>query len=423
MSKLSKREFLKLSTIGASVFAAGGLISSAAAFDLPKAKNLTSMLDDVSPISLAERLARVEKAQRLMSDNNIEAIILEPGSAMDYFTGISWWRSERLTAIVIPKIGEIGVVTPHFEEPSVRESMSFGDDVRPWHEHENPFDKVASILADRGITSGKIGVEKTVRYFVVDGLEQAMPNMKVTSATPVTLGCRMLKSAHEIKLMAKANQITLSAYKHVHGQIKLGMTPSDIGALMDKAQRDLGGSGTWALILLGEASAYPHGSDQPQMVRENEVVLMDCGCSVHGYQSDISRTFTFGTPSKHQRDVWNLVKQGQELVMETAQIGTPAGQVDDAVRKLYEANGYGPHYKTPGLPHRTGHGIGMDGHEMINFVRGEETPLQSGMCFSNEPGLYIYGSFGVRLEDCLYMTDSGPKLFTELSSSIDLPFK
>lgn len=419
MSKLNKREFLKLSTIGAGALAAGGLLQTVSAYET---KALSPILDDVSAIGVDERLARVENAKRLMAEHNLDAIILEPGSAMDYFTGISWWRSERLTAVIIPRVGEIGVVTPHFEEPSVRESMSFGDDVRPWHEHENPFDKVAGILADRGITSGKIGVEKTVRYFVVDGLQQAMPNMEVTSATPVTLGCRMHKSVQEISLMQKANDITLAAYKHVHSQIKLGMTPSDIGAMMHSAQRALGGSDTWALILLGEASAYPHGSGQPQMVRENQVVLMDCGCSVHGYQSDISRTFTFGTPTQHQRDVWNLVKQGQEIVMETAQIGTPAGHVDDAVRKLYEAHGYGPDYKTPGLSHRTGHGIGMDGHEMINFVRGEKTPLAAGMCLSNEPGLYIYGSFGIRLEDCLYMTDSGPKLFTQLSPSIDQPF-
>ena len=419
MQNISKREFLKLSALGAGGIAASSFAMVGSAVASP---DLTPLTNDIMPISVEERIARIERAQRLMVENDINAIILEPGSAMDYFTGISWWRSERLTAVIIPKSGDIGIVTPHFEEPSVRESMTFGSDVRPWHEHENPFTLVASILADRGITSGKIGVEKTVRYFVVDGLEQAMPNMNITSATPVTLGCRMFKSAHELSLMAKANEITLRAYKHVYSQINEGMSPADIGTMMHSAQRALGGSDTWALILLGEASAYPHGSGQPQAVREGEVVLMDCGCSLNGYQSDISRTFTFGQATQHQRDVWNLVKEGQEKVLEIAQIGTPAGVVDDEVRKLYEAHGYGPAYKTPGLPHRTGHGIGMDGHESVNFVKGEETPLKAGMCFSNEPGLYIYGSFGIRLEDCLYMSGDGPKLFTELSPSIDMPF-
>jgi len=417
---ISKRNFLQLAGIGGAVAVAS--VSLPSASSASSDDGLLSMTADVKPISVEERLARIEKAQRLMAEQGIDAILIEPGSAMLYFTGISWWRSERLTAVIIPRHGEIGVVTPHFEEPSVRESLTFGDDVRPWHEHESPFERVAGILADRGLKGGKLGMEKTVRHFVVDGMHKAAPGFQVVSATPVTLGCRMYKTPAELQLMQKANDITLAAYKHTHAQVQVGMTPDDINSMMHRAMRELGGSGTWAMALLNESSAYPHGSGQPQTVQDGGVVLMDCGCSVEGYQSDISRTFVQGEVSGRQRQVWELVKVGQELVMETAQIGTPAGAVDDAVRKLYESHGFGPGYATPGLPHRTGHGIGMDGHESVNFVHGEKEILKPGMCFSNEPGLYIYGEFGIRLEDCLYMTEDGPKLFTALSPSIDRPF-
>jgi len=232
----------------------------------------------------------------------------------------------------------------------------------------------------------------------------------------------MYKSAAELALMQKANDVTIAAYRHVHENVDKGMSPSDISALMNKATRELGGSVGFSSVLLNEASAYPHGSDQPQALKAGGIVLMDCGCSVHDYESDISRTWVFGEPSEKQRAVWNTVKRGQELAMETATVGTPAGKVDDVVRAYYESDGFGPGYKTPGLSHRLGHGIGMDGHEPVNFVHGESTPLAPGMCFSNEPGIYIFGEFGVRLEDCLYITDDGPRLFTELSPSIDQPF-
>ena len=313
------------------------------------------------------------------------------------------------------------MVTPYFEEPSVRESMTFGDDVRPWHEHEDPLANVADILKDRGLTGGKIGLEETVRYFVVDGLRNAAPNLEVVSATPVTQGCRMYKSANEIALMRKASEVTLRAYEHVYTSLEKGMTPADVNALMMKAQTDLGGIGVWNMALFGPASAYPHGTNQPQEIEEGQIVLMDCGCKVQGYQSDISRTFVYGEPSKRQREVWDTVRTGQEMAFETAKIGTPAGEIDDVVRKYYESLGYGPGYATPGLSHRLGHGIGMDGHERVNFVHNETTPLNPGMCFSNEPGIYIYGEFGVRLEDCLYMTEDGPAWFTVPPDSLDDP--
>ncbi|UTW55249.1 Xaa-Pro peptidase family protein [Kordiimonas sp. SCSIO 12610] len=421
---ISKRNFLKLTGAAGAIGAAGASLAAS-----PLTRNATSVqkskLEDitgsVSPITVQERVDRVRKAQTLMAEKGIDAIVLEPGSAMLYFTGIRWRRSERLTAIVIPREGDLAVVTPFFEEPSVRESMTFGDDVRTWHEHESPFERVVGILKDRGIKAGKIGFEDTVRYFVVEGLKTASSDYEIVSALPITLGCRMFKSEHELQLMKKANEVTLGAYAHVYSQLDKGMTPADVRALMGASQRALGGQNAWALILMGEASAYPHGTSQPQTVEEGQIVLMDCGCSVHGYQSDISRTFVFGEPNKRQREVWNTVKRGQEIAFEAAQLGTPAGQVDDAVRRYYESLGYGPGYKTPGLSHRTGHGIGMDGHESVNFVHGEETKLAPGMCFSNEPGIYIFGEFGVRFEDCIYMTKEGPAWFTTPPESLENP--
>jgi len=410
---MNKREFLKL-TGAAGVTAAAG---QAAADD-----QLRDITGDAMPIGVEERKARVARARSLMQKSGIDALVVEAGSALVYFTGVRWWRSERFTGAVIPAEGDIAFVTPYFEEPSVRESMTFGDDVRTWHEHENPFELVAGILADRGLREGRIGIEETVRHFIVDGIASSAPRFEIVSGKDIARGCRMFKSSAEIALMQKANDVTMAAYRHVHARLEAGMAPADISGMMSDATRALGGQPQFSSVLLNEASAYPHGTRQPQTLREGSVVLMDCGSAVHDYESDISRTWVFGEPTAKHREVWSTVKAGQELALETATVGTQAGRVDDAVRAFYESKGYGPGYRTPGLPHRLGHGIGMDGHEPVNFVHGETTPLAPGMCFSNEPGIYIFGEFGVRLEDCLYITDDGPRLFTELSPSIDAPF-
>jgi Xaa-Pro dipeptidase len=419
--KFSKRDFLKAGAFGAGALALAPKFAIAPLMAQATGAPPTTF-DPLPPISAEERRGRVAKAQELMRQAGVGALLLEPGSSMLYFTGISWWRSERLTAVVIPADGEIAVVTPYFEEPSVRESMAFGDDVRTWNENENPLVLVNGILADRGSIGRPVAMEETVRYFVVSELQRVNPGIEVISGSAITQGCRMYKSAHELQLMQRASDITVAAYRDTHPKITAGMTPENISTLMASAMAGLGGSPEFQLILLGEASAYPHGSSQPQAVREGEIVLMDCGCSYEGYQSDISRTFVYGEPAKKQRKVWETVRQGQQLAYETAQAGTPAGKVDDTVRAWYESQGYGPGYQTPGTPHRLGHGIGMDGHERVNFVGGEITPLQPGMCFSNEPGIYIYGEFGVRLEDCLYITESGPKWFSVPPPSIDQPF-
>ena len=416
---MNKRDFLKVS-VAAGIAAATAKPVLAESGGTPG--ELQDMTGDAVPISVAERKARVARAQRLLREAGMAALVVEAGSALVYFTGVRWWRSERFTGAVIPAEGEIAIVTPYFEEPSIRESMAFGDDVRTWHEHENPFALVAGILKDRGTRKGKIAVEETLRHFIADGLQQAAPDFDVVSGKAITRGCRMYKTAAEIALMQKANDVTMAAYRHVYANIDKGMAPADISALMNQATQQLGGRPGFSMVLLNDASAYPHGSGQPQTLQPGGIILMDCGCSVHDYQSDISRTWVFGEPDKKQRKVWNTVKRGQELALETATVGTPAGKVDEVVRAYYESEGYGPDYKTPGLSHRLGHGIGMDGHEPVNFVRGEETPLAPGMCFSNEPGIYIFGEFGVRLEDCLYITDAGPRLFSALSPSLDKPF-
>jgi Xaa-Pro dipeptidase len=374
-----------------------------------------------SPISVAERQGRVARAQALMRRYGYSALLIEPGSSLVYFTGVRWSRSERLTCAIIPVQGEIGVVTPFFEEPSVRESLAVPAEVRTWQEHENPLSLVAGWLRDRKLAGGVVGVEETNRYFIVDGLQKALPGVVVRNGAPVVRGCRMIKSPAEIALMQRASDITMTAYRETIPKIEVGMRPSDIGALMNRATLAAGGVPEFALVLLGEAAAYPHGSGKPQAVRAGEVVLMDCGCNVLGYQSDISRTFVFGEPTPKQRKVWSEVKRGQAIAFETARVGVAAGRVDDAVRRYYETLGYGPDYKLPGLSHRTGHGIGLDGHEPVNLVRGETTALAPGMCFSDEPGLYLPGEFGVRLEDCFHMTDAGPVWFSQPSVSIEQP--
>jgi Xaa-Pro dipeptidase len=372
------------------------------------------------PITAAERLRRVAKAQELMRAAGLKAILVEAGSSLVYFTGVQWWRSERLTAAVIPADGEALIVTPAFEGPSVRETLGIPAEVRVWNEHESPHALIADWLRAKRLGAGPVGVEETVRFFAFDALGKL--GVAIRDDAGVVRACRVVKSPAEIALMQAASDITIAAYRETAPQIARGMTPQDIGRIMSAAMAKRGGATQFTLILLGEASAYPHGSGKPQEVREGEVVLMDCGCTVEGYQSDISRTMVYGEASKAQRAVWDLVRRGQQIAFDTARIGTPAGEIDDAVRAAYVQAGYGPGYKLPGTSHRTGHGIGLDGHEPVNLVHGEKTPLAAGMCFSDEPGIYIPGSYGVRLEDCIHMTATGPKWFSVPPPSIDQPF-
>jgi len=383
---------------------------------------LQPMTSDVVPIPDSERLARIEKARKLMTDNGIAAVVLEPGSSMFYFTGVEWWPSERTFALVLSASGEPAWVTPKFEEARARELIRFGKDVRTWEEDESPYRVIAGILADRGVATGRVGVEERVRFFVFDGIRKEVPGVAFVSADPVTAGCRMFKSPAEIALMQKANDITLVAYKAAFAEMREGMTQYEFQRNVEAAFKNLGAPGGSAGIQVGVWSAFPHGSITPQKIKPGDVVLCDGGCKIEGYSSDITRTTVFGRPSDRQRFVWDLEKKAQTAAFEAARIGAACESVDAAARKVITDAGFGPDYRIPGLPHRTGHGIGLDGHEWTNFVRGNKTKIAPGMCFSDEPMIAIYGEFGIRLEDCLHITETGPKFFTPQSPAVDQPF-
>ncbi|BCA58347.1 M24 family metallopeptidase [Sphingomonas sp. HMP6] len=414
--KLTRRAFAA-ATAAMPALSATSVLRAAA----PDLAGLRPITGAAAPIGESERRARIARAQSAMRAHGIGAVLIESGSSLVYFTGVEWHRSERLTAAILPVEGDPCIVTPFFEEPSVRQTLGITADVRVWQEDEDPLKLVAGFLGERELTARPIGIEETVRYFAVDGLARALPGAKIVSANPVVRGVRMRKTAPEIALMQAATDVTIAAYRWTWPRVEKGMKPADVSALMNAATRQLGGDPEFALVLIGAAAAYPHGSRDAQIVADGQIVLMDCGCTVQGYQSDVSRTFVFGSASKEQRQVWDHVRTGQAKAFAAAQIGTPAGAVDDAVRRFYQMLGYGPRYQLPGLSHRTGHGIGLDGHEPVNLVHGETTPLAEGMCFSDEPGLYLPGKFGVRLEDCFHMTAAGPKWFSVPPLSLDAP--
>ncbi len=356
-----------------------------------------------------------------MGEQKIDAIYLEPGSSMFYFTGVRWGTSERMFAAVIPQRGELAWVCPKFEEERARELIRFGRDVRTLEEDASPYLRVAEIFRDRGIRTGRVGIEERVRFFLYDGIRQEAPKIEFVSAMPITAGCRMFKSPAEIALLQKSNDLLLIAYRATWATMRDGMPQQEFAGNCATALRNLGVDGG-IFCSFGKYTAFPHGSITPQKLQMGDVVLMDGGCSVEGYQSDITRTFVFGKPTQRQRDIWNLERKSQDAGFAAAKVGAPCESVDAAARKVITDAGFGPDYKVPGLPHRTGHGIGLDGHEWTNFVRGNKTPIQPGMCFSDEPTIAIYGEFGIRLEDCLYVTENGAKFFTEQSPSIDKPF-
>ena len=384
-------------------------------------RDVKPMTDGISPITVAEREARLTKARRLMGECGMKAIYLEGGSGLLYFTGVRWGRSERMTAAIVPADGEIAYVCPAFEEARLREQIVVGDDVRVWQEHESPYELVAGVFQDRDIASGPVGIEESVRFFLVDGILKAAPRVGLVSADPVTIPCRSVKSPAEIALMQRAMDITAEAYKQCLPLLRAGMTRDEFRGLAAAAHRALGASGGID-IQFGPATAFPHGSKEPDRLEDGHVVLMDGGCTVEGYHSDISRTIVFGRPTQRHRDVWALEKAAQAAAFAAAQVGAACEDVDAAARKVITDAGFGPDYEVPGLPHRTGHGIGLDVHEWHHLVRGNQTPLAPGMCFTNEPMIAIYGELGVRLEDCMYITEAGPRFFTRPSPSIDQPF-
>lgn len=421
--RVSRRQFVQTSAAVVSTSAAAATFQRGGqGGDTPASiAALKPFPGKAAPIADDERRARIEKARRLMADNGMGALVLESGTSMSYFVNVRWGLSERPFLLIIPAKGELAYVSPGFEEQRAREITKFTNDVRVWQEDEDWGRVVAGILKDRGV-AGKVGVEERVRFFIPEGLRAAAPHLQFVLATPVTAGCRMIKSPTEIALMQRASDITIEAYKAAFATLRQGMTQFEFGRHVRAAFDALGAPGGSAGVQFGEYTAFPHGSIQPQQLKDGDVVLVDGGCTIEGYQSDITRTTVFGTASKRQTDVWNLEKQAQTAAFKAAQVGATCESVDAAARKVITDAGFGPDYKVPGLPHRTGHGIGMDGHEWTNFVRGNKTPLAPGMCFSDEPMIAIYGEFGIRLEDCLYITDRGAKFFTQQSPAIDRPF-
>ena len=421
--RVSRRTFAQTSAFAAAASLTPARLDARQTSEVPAAiRSLTPFPGKAAPITENERRVRIEKARRLMAENGMGAIVLEPGTSMSYFVDVRWGLSERPFLVVIPARGELAYVSPGFEEMRAREITKFTNDVRVWQEDEDWGAIVAGILKDRGIATGKVGIEERVRFFIADGLRNAAPPVQWVLATPVTAGCRMIKSPTEIALMQRANDITIAAYTAAFAALREGMTQFEFQRNVRAAFEALGAPGGSAGAQFGKYSAFPHGSIQPQRLQSGDVVLVDGGCSVEGYQSDITRTTVFGKASTRQIEVWNLEKEAQAAAFKAAQVGATCESVDAAARRVITAAGFGPDYKVPGLPHRTGHGIGMDGHEWTNFVRGNKTKLAPGMCFSDEPMIAIYGEFGIRLEDCLYITETGPKFFTQPSPSIDHPF-
>jgi Xaa-Pro dipeptidase len=405
---IHRRDFIK-SSIGLSA-----ILSTTPYFS----KSIT----EASPISNEERLARIAKAQVLLQKNNIVALILDAGTSLNYFTGLAWYPSERSMLAIIPAKGELTYICPYFEEDRLRELLKVGTEVRTWHEDENPFELCIKTLTDLGLAKGQIGIEEQTRFFISNGLQKAGKNFQIVSGDPISVTCRLIKSPAEIALMQKANDITTLAIQAGIAALTQGCTPRQISQVIAQKHSELGAQHGFASVTFGVATSFPHGSSRKQILQKGDVVMLDCGCQVDGYESDITRTVVFGEPSQKQIDIWNLEKRAQQAGFEAAVLGAPCENVDFAARGILVKAGFGPEYKLPGLPHRTGHGIGMDGHEWGNMVKGNKLPLQVGMCFSIEPTIAIPGEFGVRLEDCVYMTEQGPKWFSQPSPSISKPF-
>jgi Xaa-Pro dipeptidase len=428
---INRRDFIQVAALGTVAGAAGcaradvsaeqGRGSGAGGGVPPSIQALKPMTAGIVPIADDERRARIAKAQKLMAEQKIDAVFMEGTASCFYFANMRWGQSERTFGLVIPAKGELAYVCPKFEEDRARELIKFGTDVRTWEEHESPYKLIVQIVRDRGAQNRRIGMEERVRFFIADGVRKEAAGMEIVDATPVTAGCRIYKSPAEIALMQRANDATIEAYRAALATMREGMTQGELSGNIAAAFTALGFTGG-ASVQIGKWSALPHGSITPQKIHEGDVVMIDGGTSCEGYASDITRTTVLGKATPRQIEVWTKEKEAQTAAFQAMKLGAPCESVDAAARKVIEAAGFGPGYKTPGLPHRTGHGIGLEGHEWTNFVKGNTTPLAPGMCFSDEPMIAIPGEFGIRLEDCVYFDQNGAHFFTKQSIAIDKPF-
>src|SRR5438105_4954307 len=418
---LSRRQWLEIS----GALAAGAALPALAHAEATPAPpppapiaRLQPMLEGVARVTGEEHRARIARAQSLMAGEGLDAVVLASGTGLEYFTGAEWGLSERFFGAVVPRSGDVGWVTPAFGKARALEQIQVGSDVRAWEEHESPFALVASILRDRGAT-GRVGIEETMPYTFANEIGAAVPSARVLSATPVTAGCRVIKDAHELALMRRAGEITVQAHRAVFQSLREGMTQAEVAGLSAQAHERLGMKGG-ALVLFGPDAAFPHGTTRPRPLRGGDVVLIDGGGRLFGYASDITRTGVFGAPpTDRQRRVWDIVRRAQQAGFAAARPGVEAQSVDAAARRVIEEAGFGPDYKF--FTHRLGHGIGMDGHEWTYLVRGNRTLLRPGMCFSDEPGIYIPGEMGIRHEDVITITADGAESFTKWTGSPEEP--
>jgi Xaa-Pro dipeptidase len=429
LMRVNRRQFLEVAALGAGATAVGCAApgsptagDNGSASPVPAAiRALKPMTNGVVPISDEERHGRIANAQKLMHEQKLDAIFMEGTTSMFYFANMRWGQSERTFGLVIPASGDLAYVCPKFEQDRALELIKFGKDVRTWEEDESPYTAIVQIVKDRGVNYHRIGIEERVRFFVADGVRRSAPGMEIVDCVGVTAGCRMFKSPAEIALMQHANDVTIEAYRASLATLREGMPQGELADNITAAYKALGYSGAIS-VQFGKWTAFPHGSSTPQTLKLGDIVMIDDGVTCEGYASDITRTVVFGQPTSRQRDVWELERKAQAAAFSAIKIGAPCESVDAAARKVLTDAGFGPGYKLPGLPHRTGHGIGLDGHEWTNFVKGNATPIQVGMCFSDEPTIAIPGEFGIRLEDCLYVAADGPHFFSKPSVAIDQPF-
>jgi len=408
-----RRDFLK--TGGLALAASGMGLFRKPAFAFSSPKSASPLSDAPLPINDNERMERRERAKILMSENNIDAILLTGGTSMEYFTGVKWWRSERTFACVISREGQTMWVSPAFERDRAEATIGSVAEIRTWEEEESPYKLLAGIFKDLKIKKGRIGLEETVRYFVYEGLRGTAKEVEIVSANRVVNGCRGIKTAHEIELLQYINKVTLSILRSSFSQMKEGMTQRELADVISSEYAERG-LREWALVLFGANAAFPHGTDKKELLFPGQIVLVDTGTSIHSYQSDMTRTTIFGEPTKRQLDVWNTVKNAQSAALEKAVPGVRAEDVDKAARSVIEKAGYGKGYSV--FTHRVGHGIGMDGHEYPYLVKGNKLRLQPGMTFSNEPGIYLPGELGVRLEDIMHITEDDAELLTPQAKTI-----
>ncbi|MBU2924869.1 Xaa-Pro peptidase family protein [Colwellia sp. 4_MG-2023] len=384
---------------------------------------LTDMTADIVAITEREFNERISQAQTYMLEQNIDAMYLDAGTNLTYFTGLKWYKSERLVGAILPAKGELTFIAPHFEQGSLLDHMIIQGQFNGWHEHESPYALFAQTLIGMNIRSGNVAIDESAPFFVFDGFRKAAPHINYTNASDITALCRQIKSSAEIALMQRAKDMTIAVHKAAARILTPGISTVEVTEFINEAHKRVGASGSsFCIVLFGLATSFPHGVKEPQILKENDWVLIDTGCLVQGYNSDITRTYAYGEATPEQRNAWQVEKEAQINAFNEAKLNAPCGNVDDGARAVLEKHGYGPDYQLPGLPHRTGHGCGLDIHEWPYLVKGTETKLQTGMVFSNEPMLVIPDKFGIRLEDHFYMDEQGPVWFTTPSHSIDDPF-